>query len=177
MKYIHEKEQKLVEFCQQNEIPILVDELDERSQDRRVYSITFNAEYLDATEKNVVEFCKKHDIKYTFAIDSAGNHHYNFLQLVDVHDYSIGEEIYYRAWAATPSGEPLLYPEVLDEEIQPQKTFWQKICAFFGWEHKETEQEKSDRENLEFINSLGHTQEDLLKLGMPTLLFPKHRKD
>jgi len=195
---MNEKEKKFLEFCKTEGIVAKPQGGSSPAADR-VYTATIPAEkdeYLDGTEKRIVEYCKRHNIKFDYCSDGQ-NHHYNFYKLVDPReeDY-FGRETpvpilpFPRSACHPPPCYHLPKLGVFSEKVEkkpktspPKKTLRQRIKSLWqrirlAFRRKEKAWEKEERENLEFINSLGHkTQEELLKMAFLPLDFERIMKE
>lgn len=162
--YISKEEEDFLALCRKKNIEC---KLQETIDGNRVYAVIFAPEYLDNTEKMVVNYCKENGIKYTFYRDSDGNHHYNFSRLIDMFS---GGECNVQLPSSLISFDKILLkhpvPEPEPIKIKPKK-WWEKLLFKCGLcrIHLKPTKKKSDDEL--FIESLGLSQEDLLRLGLP----------
>jgi len=81
-KHVSNAEKSFEEFCCKNQIKFKK----ETSRDNRGSSkfvIVFEPDYLDSTEREVVEYCKKKSIPMHFQRSADGMHHYEFHELIN----------------------------------------------------------------------------------------------
>src|ERR1700677_3688633 len=80
--FLSKKEQSLVEFCNKSNIKLVKSE----NSDDPTYTITIPRHFHDEMEKNIVKYYKDHGIKYTFLVDTEGNHHYDFDRFIGTNE-------------------------------------------------------------------------------------------
>jgi hypothetical protein len=85
--FLSDKEAKLAKFCQDNGIKF-DKTADVTGRGTNGYQLKFQPNYLDGVERNVVEYCEKNKIPYSFAVDKAGYHHYEFDRMIDLGGFS-----------------------------------------------------------------------------------------
>lgn len=82
-KFLSEQEAKLAKFCEDNKISF-VKQNDASGRGVNSYKFEFKPKFLDETEAHVIRYLEKYGIKYKFAVDDKGIHHYDFDGFVDL---------------------------------------------------------------------------------------------
>jgi len=81
--YLSEQEEKLAKFCEKNGISF-VKRSDPTGRGKSHYELDFKPEFLDETEARVCQHLDRNGIKYRFAVDKGGTHHYAFDKMVEL---------------------------------------------------------------------------------------------
>ena len=87
--YLSEQEEKLAKFCEQNGISF-IKRSDFAGRGKTHYELDFKPEFLDETEARVSQHLDRTGIRYKFAIDKGGTHHYEFAEMIELEP--IGEK-------------------------------------------------------------------------------------
>ncbi len=80
-QYLSEQEEKLAKFCQENDIKF-VKRADLSGRGKTHYELDFKPEFLDETEAWVAQHLDRTGIRYKFAVDKGGTHHYEFSEML-----------------------------------------------------------------------------------------------
>lgn len=153
LKFLSEKEKKLLEFCKKNCIPYEIEHIDSL-RGKRVIHLSFEPIFLDELESKIVKYCEKHDIQYEFEVEEGTNgfefHHYVFKEFIDF-SKDVADSATDAVRKLFPEEfEPIeLRKESSAHKKEKKQNVFQKACSFFKKKPKE-EEVLYDEEQLAF---------------------------
>ena len=152
LKFLSEKEKKLLEFCKKNCIPYEIEHIDSL-RGKHVIHLSFEPRYLDELESKIVEYCNKHNIQFEFKLeegtDGFGIHHYVFKEFIDF-SKDVADSATDAVRKLCPEEfEPIeLRKESSTHKKEKKQSVFQKVCSFF--KKKPKEEALYDEEQLAF---------------------------
>lgn len=176
--FLSDREERFLKYCHDNGFYPKEVKKGEGRNARRTWEVVFEPEYLDTTEKRVVEYCEKHHIPYTFCRDADGNHHYDWQHggMIDFSGYEKLPETYINLdkilWDKRKNGVPVSRivvdetPEP-DNHRNPKPSVWSWFRGLFKKKKTQTPPTKMDLFYSSLREATGLGRHTLLALGLP----------